>query len=84
MKMSKESYDLILTTFSDNLEVIIRHKEWLLKMDVYNNLNVRLGFDVYYALLTWDQRNHIAKSDNLKDRHLQTGILKALKQLGIS
>ena len=84
MKMSKESYNLILTTFSDNLEVIIRHKEWLLKMDVYNNLNVRLGFDAYYGLLTWDQRNHIVKSDDLKDKHLQTGILKALKQLGIS
>ena len=82
--MSKESYNLILTTYSENLEVIIRHKEWLLKMDVYNNLNVRLGFDAYYSLLTWDQRNHIVKSDNLKDRHLETGILKALKQLGIS
>ena len=82
MKMSKENYNLILTTFSENLDVIKKHMEWLIKMDCYNNLNVRLGFDSYHGLLTLDQRRHIRESDNLKDRHLETGILKALKQLG--
>ena len=83
MKMSKESYNKIVMIFSENREVIKKHKEWLLENASYNNLNVRLGFDAFYSLLTWDQRNHIAKSDNLKDRHLETGILKALRECDI-
>lgn len=83
MKMSKESYNLILTAFLDNSEAIKEYKEWLIKNATYTNLNVRLGFASYRGLLTSEQRRHISESDNLKDNHLQTGILKALKQLDI-
>ena len=83
MKMSKESYNLILDTFSEHLEAIKEHKQWIIENASYNNLNVRLGFDAFHGLLPLNQRRHIAKSDNLKDSHLQTGILKALNELGI-
>ena len=83
MKMSKESYNLIAEVFKDNREVIKNHRERLRKNAKYQNLEVRLAFDAYHGLLSLDERRHIAESDDLKDAHIQTALLKAMRECEI-
>ena len=87
MKMTKENYNKVLTVYKDNRELIASHKEHLKANATYNDLNVRLAFDVFYSkLFTLDERRVIAQdgTDNeLYDNHLQTAFLKALKEIGL-
>lgn len=83
MKMSKESYNKIVTIFSEHKEVLKNHRNELRKKDNVKNLEVRLAFDAYHGLLSLNERRHIAESDNLKDAHIQTGLLKALRECDI-
>ena len=83
MKMSKESYNRIVAVFSENREVLKNHRERLREKGNYQNLEVRLAFDAYRGLLSLNERRHIAESDDLKDAHLQTGLLKALRECDI-
>ena len=80
MKMRKESYNLIAEVFTEHKEVIKYHKERIREKGGYQNLDVRVGFDAYHGLLSLDERRHIAEIDDLKDAHLQTAILKALRE----
>lgn len=83
MKMSKENYDRIAEVFSENKEAIKNHRHRLREQDTLfdnvGNLEVRLAFDAYHGLLSLDERRHIAESDDLKDAHLQTALLKVMR-----
>lgn len=80
MKMRKESYNLIAEVFAEHKEVIKHHKERIREKGGYQNLDVRVGFDAYYGLLSHDEKRNIRELDNLKDAHLETAILKALRE----
>ena len=80
MKMSKESYNLIAEVFTEHKDVIKYHRERIREKGGYQNLEVRVGFDAYYGLISPAERIHIVKKDDLKDAHLQTAILKALRE----
>ena len=83
MKMSKEGYNKIVAVFSENRDVLKNHRNQLRKKDNLTNIEVRLAFDAYHGLLSLNERRHIAESDDLKDAHLQTGLLKALRECDI-
>lgn len=87
MKMTKENYNKVLKVYQDNRELIASHKEHLKANATYNDLNVRLAFDVFYSkLFTVSERRVIAQdgTDNdLNGNHLQTAFLKALKEIGL-
>ena len=83
MKMSKESYKKIVAVFSENREILKNHRNLLKGKDNVKNIEVRLAFDAYHGLLPLNERRHIAKSDDLKDAHLQTALLKALRECDI-
>lgn len=80
MKMRKESYNLIAEVFTEHKEVIKYHRERLRRKGNYQNLEVRVGFDAYHGLLSIADRRNISQIDDLKDAHLQTAILKALRE----
>ena len=80
MKMRKESYNKIGEVFSEHKEVIRKHRERVRETGKYQNLEVRVGFDAYRAFFTWQEQREFREKDNLKDAHLQTAILKALRE----
>lgn len=87
MKMSNKLYEKIEKVFSENKELIIEHKKTLIDMELkgltkINDLNVRLSWDVYHALISKKFRHDIDEED-LYDSHIQTGLLKALKANGL-
>lgn len=87
MKMSKDSYNFIAEIFEENREVIKNHRHRLREKDLVSDnigdLEVRLGFDAYNGLLSMNERRDIAEKDNLKDLHIQTALLKILRELDI-
>lgn len=87
MKMTKENYNKVLKVYNDNKELIASHKEHLKANATYQDLNVRLAFDVFYSkLFSVNERRLIAQNgtDNeLNDNHLQTAFLKALNEIGL-
>ena len=80
MRMRKESYNKIAEAFAQHKEVIKNHREIVRESGRFQDLEVRVGFDAYYGLLSLDERINIVKIDDLKDAHLQTAILKALRE----
>ena len=80
MKMRKESYNKIAELFAEHKEVIKHHKKLIEGTGNYQNLDVRVGFDAYRGLLSWQEQREIRELDNLKDAHLETAILKALRE----
>lgn len=83
MKMCKESYIKIVSVFSEHKQVLKNHRNLLREKDNVINLEVRLAFDGYYGLIPMNERRQITERDNLKDAHLQTGLLKALRECDI-
>ena len=83
MKMSKESYNKIVEVFSEHKEVIKNHRERLRADGNYQNLEVRLAFDVYHGLFSWQEQREIREIDNLKDAHIQTALLKVMREYEI-
>lgn len=87
MKMSKDSYNLIAEVFQENREVIKNHRHRLREKDVLfdnvGNLEVRLAFDAYNGLMSMNERRDIAEKDNLKDLHIQTALLKIMRDYEI-
>lgn len=82
MKMSKETFDLIVWHFSAKLVEIQRHKEWIRENGVYMDLLTRLAWDVYYSLPA-NVKDAVRRED-LNDRHINTALHKALKEVGIT
>ena len=83
MKMSKDSYNLIAEVFEENREVIKNHRHRLREKGNYQNLEVRLAFDAYNGLMSLNERRDIAEKDNLKDLHIQTALLKIMRDYEI-
>lgn len=87
MKMTTENYNKVLKVYKENKELITRHKEHLKDNATYQDLNVRLAFDVFYSqLFPLEERRLIAQNGTdkeLHDNHLQTAFLKALNEIGL-
>lgn len=83
MKMRRESYDLIAEVFEQNREQIKNHRQHLRGLENVGNLEVRLAFDAYHGLLSLEERRYIAECDDLKDAHIQTALLKVMREYKI-
>lgn len=87
MKMSKDNYNLIKIVFEENREVIKNHRHRIREEEIVSdnigNIEIWLAFDAYNGLLSLNQRRHIRESDNLKDAHIQTALLKAMRECAI-
>ena len=82
MKMKKETLETIVELLSPKVEIIKEHKKMLVDTKNYNVLETRLAFDCYRSLPR-EFRDNVRKNEDLKDRHIETGMRKALKQLNI-
>lgn len=82
MKMKKETLEKIVELLSVNVGIIKEHKEMLIETKNYNVLETRLAFDCYRSLPR-EFRDKVRREEDLKDRHIETGMKRALKQLGI-
>ena len=79
MKMSKLTYALIVVAFERQVDIIKDHREALKRSGKFNSLPVRLAFDSYYAVVPPFVKKKV-QAEELTDRHLQTGLVKALKE----
>ena len=82
MKMKKETLEKIVELLSVKVEIIKEHKQMLIDTKSYNVLETRLSFDCWYSLPR-EFKESVRKNEDLKDRHIETGMRKALKQLDI-
>jgi len=82
MKMKKETLEKIVELLSVKVEIIKEHKQMLIDTKSYNVLETRLAFDCWYSLPR-EFKENVRKNEDLKDRHIETGMRKALKQLNI-
>lgn len=83
MKMKKESVEAIVGMLVDKKEAIQGHKEWLKENARYNSLETRLAFDCWWTL-PQEFRMETRDSQDLKDAHIETGMKRALKEIGIA
>ena len=82
MKMKKETVQEIVKMLVDKKEIIQNHEEWLKENAKYNNLETRLAFDCW-RLLPIQFRFETRRTQGLKDDHIETGMRRALKEIGI-
>ena len=83
MKMKKESVETIVGMLVDKKEAIQAHKEWLKENASYNSLETRLSFDCWWTLPR-DFRRETEESQDLNSAHIETGMKRALKEIGIN
>lgn len=90
MKMSKETYNHLLGIFKEHRQMILDYKPILKEHGSYEDFETRLAFDCFNKLATGNANNpnrkrtyELLERDRLIDRHIETGIKKALKELGI-
>lgn len=82
MKMRKETLEKIIELLSVKVEIIQEHKQMLIDTKSYNVLETRLAFDCWYSLPR-EFKEQVRREEDLNDRHIETGMRKALKQLNI-
>lgn len=82
MKMKKETLEKIVELLSEKVEIIKEHKQMLIDTKSYNVLETRLAFDCWYSLPR-EFKDKVRREEDLNDRHIETGMRKALKQLNI-
>ena len=82
MKMKKETFEQVVELLSVKVEVIKNHKQMLIDTKSYNVLETRLAFDCWYSLPR-EFKEKVRREEDLKDRHIETGVRKALRQLNI-
>ena len=82
MKMKKETLETIIELLSVKVEIIKEHKQMLIDTKSYNVLEVRLAFDCWYSLPR-EFKEKVRREEDLNDKHIETGMRKALKQLDI-
>lgn len=82
MKMKKETLEKIVELLEAKVDIIKEHKQILIDTKSYNVLETRLAFDCYRSLPI-EFKNKVRKNEDLNDRHIETGMRKALKQLDI-
>ena len=88
MKMTQKDYSMIKKGFSENINLIKSHYDYLKELERsgkgnIKNLENRLSWDAYYGILPQENRRLIARERDYKDSHILTGIKKALKELGV-
>ena len=90
MKMSKEFYSHILSVLKEHEHSIREYAPVLKEHGNYQNFETRLSFDCFNKLVRgnanskhWNKTTEFTRNENLNDKHLETGIKKALKELNI-
>jgi hypothetical protein len=80
MKMTKEDYNVILKAFLNNEDKVTAHYNYIKSSGKYQVLEVRVGWDCLRAFVG---RDFITDQYDrgLNDNHIQTAVLKALKQI---
>ena len=81
--MKKETVQEIVEMLKDKKEIIQNHKQWLKENARYNSLDTRLAFDCWWTLPR-DFRRETEESQDLNDAHIETGMKRALKEIGIN
>ena len=90
MKMSKQFYNHILTVLKEHEQAIREYVPVLKEHGEYQNFETRLAFDCFNKLVRgnanskhWNKTTEFTRKENLNDRHLETGIKRALRELKI-
>ena len=94
MKMTQKDYSMIKKDFSENINLINDHYDFLQEIERsglqelersgnIQNIENRLSWDAYYGIVSQEFRHVIARERDYKDSHILTGIKKALKELGV-
>ena len=88
MKMTKSDYSMIKKGFSENINLIKSHYDYLQELERsgkgnIQNIENRLSWDAYYGIVSKENKNVIAMERDYNDSHILTGIKKALKELGV-
>ena len=88
MKMTQKDYSMIKKDFSENINLIKSHYDYLKELERsgkgnIKNLENRLSWDAYYGIVSKEFRKVITWERDYKDSHILTGIKKALKELGV-
>ena len=88
MKMEQKDYSMIKKGFSENINLIKSHYDYLQKLEKsgkgnIQNIENRLSWDAYYGIVSQENKNVIAMERDYNDSHILTGIKKALKELGV-
>lgn len=88
MKMEQKDYSMIKKGFSENINMIKNHYDYLQKLEKsgkgnIQNIENRLSWNAYYGIVSKEFRHVIARERDYNDSHILTGIKKALKELGV-
>ena len=86
MKMTQKDYSMIKKDFSENINLINDHYDFLQELErsgKIQNIENRLSWDAYYGVVSKEFRKVITWERDYNDSHILTGIKKALKELGV-
>lgn len=83
MKLQNELNNTIKKIESLGVQEILDYKEKLIASKDFKVLNTRLAFDVLNAIYSSNEIINLYNKYNCNDKHLETLMLKALKQLNI-
>ena len=86
MKMTQKDYSMIKKDFSENINLINDHYDFLQELErsgKIQNIENRLSWDAYYGIVSKEFRKVITWERDYNDSHILTGIKKALKELGV-
>ena len=83
MKLQNELNDTIEKINKLGVQEVLDYKEKLIKSNSFKILNTRLAFDVLNVIYSSDEIIELYDKYNCNDTHLETLMLKALKQLNI-
>ena len=88
MKMTQKDYSMIKKGFSENINLIKSHYDYLKELERsgkgnIQNIENRLSWDAYYGIVSQENKNIIAMERDYNDSHILTGIKKALKELRV-
>ena len=94
MKMEQKDYSMIKKDFSENINLINDHYDYLQELERsglqeidrsgnIQNIENRLSWDAYYGIVSQEFRNVIARERDYNDSHILTGIKKALRELSV-
>ena len=94
MKMTQKDYSMIKKGFSENINLINDHYDFLQELErsglqelersgKIQNIENRLSWDAYYGIISQENKNIMEMERDYNDSHILTGIKKALKELRV-
>ena len=94
MKMEQKDYSMIKKGFSENINLINDHYDFLQELErsglqelersgKIQNIENRLSWDAYYGIISQENKNIMEMERDYNDSHILTGIKKALKELRV-